>query len=389
MNHQRNQDLPTENKIGRPQVVFITGMHRSGSSALSRAMTTLGIHHSTNLMNASEDNKKGYWEDNDFISFNDDLLRRTGQLWEEPKLIKTDELLMLAEEKASEASSLLKDKIENKRITCLKDPRLCNLAPFWKQICKINRTPYHFIASYRDPLSTAISIQIRDSINAEKALSMWCTYYINLLESVNSGELKLVNFDKLLTETRHEIQLLSDFLGQQILEEEFKIYSEQFLDINLRHNHQSLAPETPIEVVSSKIKSSLDSYNIKATPDERKNELDLASLRNSLIQANRDLSDDSSASKFKDLFAVHYKKSEELNAIQVELQKTRIELERIKSLRKAARKRYSETIEQFNNLTKTIWWKAASPLRLILSSQRDRSNLRALNSRTKAESKPD
>ena len=141
--------------------------------------------------------------------------------------------------------------------------------------------------------------------------------------------------------------------------------------------------------MSSKIKSSLDSYNIKATPDERKNELDLASLRNSLIQANRDLSDDSSASKFKDLFAVHYKKSEELNAIQVELQKTRIELERIKSLRKAARKRYSETIEQFNSLTKTIWWKAASPLRLILSSQRDRSNLRALNSRTKAESKPD
>ena len=114
MNHQRNQDLPTENKIGRPQVVFITGMHRSGSSALSRAMTTLGIHHSTNLMNASEDNKKGYWEDNDFITFNDDLLRRTGQLWEEPKLIKTDELLMLAKEKASEASSLLKDKIENK-----------------------------------------------------------------------------------------------------------------------------------------------------------------------------------------------------------------------------------------------------------------------------------
>ena len=97
MNNQQNQVLLAADTNKRPQIVFITGMHRSGSSALSRAMTTLGVHHSANLMRASKDNQKGYWEDNDFISFNDDLLRRTGQLWEEPKLIKTDELVTLAE----------------------------------------------------------------------------------------------------------------------------------------------------------------------------------------------------------------------------------------------------------------------------------------------------
>ena len=216
---------------------------------------------------------------------------------------------------------------------------------------------------------------------------MWCTYYINLLESVEKGELKLVNYDNLLVETRNEIQLLSDFLERQIIEDEFKVYSEQFLDINLRHNHQLLVPEKPIEIVSSRIKAALDNYNIKNETDEQALELDLAGLRNSLINADQELSSDSSASKFKDLFSIYYKELEETKliqkAIQVELKKTQDELERVKILRKAARKRYSEAMEEFNNLTKTFWWKASVPLRLLLSSRKERKILRSLHSRTK------
>ena len=207
------------------------------------------------------------------------------------------------------------------------------------------------------------------------------------MESVEKGELKLVNYDKLLIETRKEIQLLSDFLKRKIIEDEFKSYSEQFLDINLRHNHQSLTPEKPIEIVSSRIKAALDNYNIKNETDEQALKIDLAGLRNSLIKADQELSSDSSASKFKDLSSIYYKELEESKliqkAIQVEFKKTQDELERIKTLRKAARKRYSEAMEEFNNLTKTFWWKASTPLRLLLSSRRERNNLRSLYSRTK------
>ena len=217
---------------------------------------------------------------------------------------------------------------------------------------------------------------------------MWCTYYINLLESVEKGELKLVNYDNLLVETRKEIQLLSDFLERQIIEDEFKVYSEQFLDINLRHNHQLLVPEKPIEIVSSRIKAALDNYNIKNETDEQALELDLAGLRNSLINADQELSSESSASKFKDLFSIYYKELEESKliqkAIQAEFKETQDELERVKILRKAARKRYSEAMEEFKNLTKTFWWKASVPLRFLLSSRKERSILRSLYSRTKA-----
>lgn len=38
-------------------------------------MIIFGIYYSDNLMRVSEDNVKGYWEDEDFVFFNDDFLR--------------------------------------------------------------------------------------------------------------------------------------------------------------------------------------------------------------------------------------------------------------------------------------------------------------------------
>ena len=386
------------------QIVFITGMHRSGSSALSRAMTTLGVHHSDNLMRASEDNAKGYWEDEDFVSFNDDILRQTGQLWEEPKLINSEELKILAENKGAQAYSLLKNKADKKEIICLKDPRLCNIIPFWQKICIDNRIQYYFIASHRDPLPTAQSIHNRDSISTKKALSLWCTYYINLLESLSQNELFVVNYDNLINNTRNEIKGLSTFLSRQINEEEFKTYSEHFLDKNLRHHQHSTLEANPIQTVSQEVNTLLKNFNLNAFSNEADRKIALAITRQSLIEADTDLSDGATASKFKDLFAIHYKKSEEhletirqldkdLNILRHSLDQknekiiiAQKELDRVKLLRKSSRKRYQDAMKEFDDLTRTVWWQLSTPLRFVFSSRRDKVNLRALRSRSQRKS---
>ena len=418
---ERNPDDPTKPPKKYPHIVFITGMHRSGSSILSRAMTTLGIHHSSNLMHATKDNEKGYWEDNDFVSFNDDLLKRTGQLWDHPKLIKINELYSLADEFREQGSLILKQKIHSDGSTCLKDPRLCNLSPFWKRICQFNNIRYHFIASYRDPFSTAKSLEIRDSITTNKALSIWCTYYINLLESFAGDELIITNYDELLNNTRHEIENLSALLECNISENEFQSYSEKFLDVKLNHHSDSSPPCKPIEFLSNEIKEVLNNYSQNLRTHSLNHSNILANLRNSLVEIDQELSENSAASKFKDLFAIHYKKSEdhqvtireakqdihtlhtwlehskkEAEVSKEQLQKTQAalnasqnELERIKFLRQKTRERYAQAIKQFENLTNTIWWAAASPLRFVLSSRRDRRNLRSLESRIQPESQQD
>ena len=404
MNLKREQNALEIDQKTSFQIVFITGMHRSGSSALSRAMTTLGIHHSDNLMRASEDNVKGYWEDEDFVSFNDDLLRQTGQLWEEPKLTNPEELTILAENQEARACSFLKSKAKNKEMICLKDPRLCNLIPFWQKICKDNGIKCYFIASHRDPLPTAYSIHNRDSISTEKALSIWCTYYINLLDNLIPSELLIINYDNLINNTHNEIKALSAFLNRQINEGKFKTYSEHFLDKNLRHYQQSPPEPSPIETVSRKVNMLLKSFNQNTFIHEIDLKSAVAITRRSLIEANQDLSDKSTASKFKNLFAIHYKKSEEhqneIRKLKQDIQTlhswidqnkekilaTKNELERVKHLRQSSRKRYQDAMNQFDNLTRTIWWQLSTPIRFIFSSRRDRDNLRALKSRSERKS---
>ena len=395
---QNSLEIDQKNSL---QIVFITGMHRSGSSALSRAMSTLGIDHSDNLMRASEDNVKGYWEDEDFVTFNDDLLRQTGQLWDEPKLINPEEFIALAETQGTKACSLLKSKAKNKEIICLKDPRLCNLIPFWRKVCQDNEIKCSFIASHRNPLPTACSIHKRDSIGTEKALSIWCTYYINLLENLSPNELLIINYDNLISNTRNEIKALSAFLNRQINENRFKTYSEHFLDKNLRHYQQSPPEASPIETTSRKVNILLKNFNPNAINYEIELKSALAVARRSLIEANQDLSSKSTASKFKGLFAIHYKKSEEhqneirklkqdiqtlhswINQNKEQILATKNELERVKRLRQSSRKRYQDAMNEFDDLTRTIWWQLSAPLRVVFSSRRDKVNLRALKSRSK------
>ena len=426
-NQTHQQDFNKENQKNGG-VLFMTGMHRSGSSTLSRAMKTLGIQHTSNLMNASKDNEKGYWEDEDFIEFNDDLLRRTGQLWEHPKLIKNDDISSLIEKHGGAASSLIKKKIIPNNTICLKDPRLCNLGFFWEKICESNQIKFNLIATYRDPLSTASSIHKRDNICIEKGLSIWCTYYLNLLNNIDSHkELILVDYDELIDNTRNELTSLSQSLEKTLIEDEYITYSEQFLDTKLRHNSQKLESNSPIEVVSKEIREVLDLIKGNRPRDLSDWSSRLNKLHNSLVKADPELSENSTTSKFKELFALHYIQSEqhisticetrqdirtlhswlnqskqetqttktelnstaaalaqaqaELSEAQNSLNETYGELERVKALRQATRKRHAETLKQFHQLTQTSWWKAATPLRSILSSRRDRATLKALKSR--------
>lgn len=61
--------------------VVVLGMHRSGTSAVARALLTLGVNLGRNLMGGSPDNPKGYWENRVFVKINERLLSSLGLRW--------------------------------------------------------------------------------------------------------------------------------------------------------------------------------------------------------------------------------------------------------------------------------------------------------------------
>src|SRR5215469_4551353 len=61
--------------------IIVLGMHRSGTSALAGMLHHLGVALGDDLMPATADNPRGYWEHRDIVAINDRLMTELGRAW--------------------------------------------------------------------------------------------------------------------------------------------------------------------------------------------------------------------------------------------------------------------------------------------------------------------
>lgn len=77
---------------GRPVLIFVFGMGRSGSSALTRVLSLCGGGLPDELVGATEHNPLGHWEPQRALTINDVFLARHGSNWFDPTLRLQGEL---------------------------------------------------------------------------------------------------------------------------------------------------------------------------------------------------------------------------------------------------------------------------------------------------------
>ena len=65
------------NRIG----VLVLGMHRSGTSALTRVLNLLGCDLPATLMDSAAFNEAGHWESMAIMGLNDEILQSAGSHW--------------------------------------------------------------------------------------------------------------------------------------------------------------------------------------------------------------------------------------------------------------------------------------------------------------------
>ena len=111
-------------RTGEKSIVVVLGMHRSGTSAITRALQVLDIDLGERLMLPAENNnEKGFFEDIDVNAINIELLNELGKDWHTLSLIQADELL---HEKYAglrlRAAELLRSRLQNTDRFGLKDP---------------------------------------------------------------------------------------------------------------------------------------------------------------------------------------------------------------------------------------------------------------------------
>jgi hypothetical protein len=219
------------------KLIFVLGMHRSGTSAVARGLRTLGVQLGPNLMGAGVDNPRGYWEDLDIVALNEEMLQSLDMRLESlAPLTQADVANLLQNGFQERALSLLQSKVERYKFFAFKDPRTAKLWPFWRQLVPLLQADVSCIIVLRHPNNVAESLRKRNGIDVFYGHLMWITHMVPIAVETPGCKKFVVEYDRLLTNPRGELERMSRFLSMKINPSEAESYEMNFLDFRLRHN---------------------------------------------------------------------------------------------------------------------------------------------------------
>ena len=225
------------------KIIVVLGMHRSGTSAMTRALQVLGVELGDNLMPAAtQNNESGFFEDIDINKLNIEILQVLGYNWH--SLACTD----LTEQQELDlgvlhpkAAALLRTKLQNSRYFGLKDPRICRLLPFWQQVFAELGLDVHYLIASRNPISVAQSLAKRDGFELEKGHLLWQEHMLNSLLLTANCSRVVVDFDQLLAQPDKQLaRIAQQFeLPFDPASDNYQQYRNEFLKDSLRHTLHS------------------------------------------------------------------------------------------------------------------------------------------------------
>jgi hypothetical protein len=150
--------------------IIVLGMHRSGTSAITRLIALMGAHAGApeELLPADADNPKGFWERRDVLACNRELLRLNGCVWHRTERWDDEHLAptppaLLAQMQAIAA------ELSAHTPCVVKDPRFCLTLPYWRALWP---QPV-VVVVHRAPGEIVQSLAQRNAMPSEKALALW------------------------------------------------------------------------------------------------------------------------------------------------------------------------------------------------------------------------
>ena len=294
----------------RKELIVVLGMHRSGTSAITRGLQVLGVSLGERLMPAIENiNARGFWEDIDLNSLNIEMLQAIGSDWFYLAPINADNVNKLHKDGYFlRAVELLQEKVCDVPIFGFKDPRMAKLLPFWKEVfnhCQLN---VKYVLTIRHPLSVVRSLAKRDGFVEEHSYLLWLGHTLeSLIGSIGKPRV-LVDYDCMMQSPDAELMRVARALNLEIDNEELHNYETKFLDESLRHTKYDYSdllsdvacPAIVQEVYSTLLDAVSDSVPINDNKLSAKISCwtaEFEQLRSALVLADKLLSQNASVSR--------------------------------------------------------------------------------------------
>lgn len=198
------------------KAVCILGMHRSGTSMITRSLNLLGVDlgkDSELIMKGEKFNPKGYWEHREITLRQQQLLKKFSKSWDMqvPLPEKWLESRAIFSLKKRLKQIIIKEFAE-KKLWGWKDPRTSLLLPMWQEIFKeLNINPLYVIV-VRNPLDVANSLYLRNGFSKGKSFRIWCLYTLSsFLGSEHSSRI-IIHYDDFLKNWENKLKEVAKIL---------------------------------------------------------------------------------------------------------------------------------------------------------------------------------
>lgn len=229
-------------------IVFIVGMHRSGTSLVSELLESAGYHFGDNLIGKAADNPRGFWEDKELIAINDRLLGGENQ-WQAIYPRKPDAQAQgLAKIHAGLWLNKLAGTLPDNRLA-FKDPRLCRTLDFWLDVLPQGAKA---IFVWRHPMAVAKSLCKRNGMPLPKGILLWALYNYEALRSLSQKGTAhtIIEYDALIHSPEKATKAILDFTGSEGID-------ALRIDESLNHSQQTQVADVTLSPIIQEFSQAL------------------------------------------------------------------------------------------------------------------------------------
>jgi hypothetical protein len=200
--------------LSEPTIIWVLGMHRSGTSLVAQLMHALGLDMGPedHLMGPSPANPTGHWENEPISEINDELLARLRGSWLDPPIFPAGwERWPELDDIRRRARDVINQEFGGSKAWGFKDPRTCLTLPFWQRLLP----PMRYVVCLRNPLDVAFSLEARESepVTFDQGADLWLTYVRASLAASAGHPQQILFYEDLMSEPEPVVRKLARFIS--------------------------------------------------------------------------------------------------------------------------------------------------------------------------------
>ncbi|RWX64809.1 hypothetical protein EN780_19855 [Mesorhizobium sp. M4B.F.Ca.ET.089.01.1.1] len=200
-------------KAAKRTCIMVIGMHRSGTSALTRAISLLGAELPKTMLGANPTNEEGHWEPQRLMELNDRMLAELGSRWDDWRSLDPNVLIPgRLQFYQAEIAQLIDEEYGSASLFVLKEPRISRFVPLYMGVMKQMRIDVRYVLIGRNPLAVIASLAKRDEFTVGFSSLLWLRHALEAEHATRGQPRIFLSYEGMFDQWREGIDGITSTL---------------------------------------------------------------------------------------------------------------------------------------------------------------------------------